>query len=50
MRAANLRSEKLRKVLRPRADGLALSSFGEDTRWIAELQRRCWLTSGDAGR
>ncbi|HEY7675290.1 MAG TPA: hypothetical protein VH867_08735 [Burkholderiales bacterium] len=49
VRAANLRSEKLRKVLRPEGDGcLALGSFGEDTRWIAELLRRCWLSSGDA--
>lgn len=44
--AANLRSEKLRKVLRPGAEGLALGSFGEDTRWIAELLRRCWLSPG----
>jgi hypothetical protein len=44
VRAANLRSEKLRKVLRPDADGLALGSFGEDTRWIAELLARCWLS------
>ena len=43
VRAANLRSEKLRKVLRPDADGLALGSFGEDTRWIAGLLARCWL-------
>jgi len=50
VRAANLRSEKLRQVLRPDAEGLALSSFGEDTRWIAELLRRCWLRSGDAER
>jgi len=47
VRAANLRSEKLRKVLRPDADGLALGSFGEDTRWIAELLRRCWLAPGE---
>jgi hypothetical protein len=46
VRAANLRSEKLRKVLRPDADGLALGSFDEDTRWIAELLRRCWLAPG----
>ena len=43
VRAANLRSEKLRKVLRPEGDGLAFGSFGEDTRWIPELLRRCWL-------
>jgi len=43
VRAANLRSEKLRKVLRPENGGLALGSFGEDARWIPELLRRCWL-------
>jgi len=43
VRAANLRSEKLRKVLRPEDGGLALGSFGEDTRWIPELLARCWL-------
>jgi len=45
VRAANLRSEKLRKVLRPEDGGLALGSFGEDTRWIPELLRRWWLRS-----
>ena len=43
VRSANLRSEKLRKVLRPENGGLALGSFGEDTRWIPELLRRSWL-------
>ena len=43
VRAANLRSEKLRKVLRPENGGLAFGSFGEGTRWIPELLRRCWL-------
>jgi hypothetical protein len=43
VRAANLRSEKLRKVLRPENGGLALDSFGEDARWIPELLRRSWL-------
>jgi hypothetical protein len=43
--AANLRSEKLRQVLRPDNGGLALGSFGEDTRWIPELLRRRWLRS-----
>jgi len=43
VRAANLRSEKLRKVLRPESGGLAFGSFGEGTRWIPELLRRCWL-------
>ena len=44
--AANLRSEKLRKVLQAGADGLAFVSFGEDTRWIPELLWRCWLRIG----
>ena len=43
VRAANLRSEKLRKVLRPEEGGLALGSFAEGTRWIPDLLRRCWL-------
>jgi hypothetical protein len=43
VRAANFRSEVLRKVLRPENGGLGLDSFGDDTRWIAELLRRCWL-------
>lgn len=41
--AANLRSEKLRKVLQPAGDGSAFSSFGEDAKWIAEAMRRLWL-------
>lgn len=44
VRAANLRPEKLRQVLRPDDGGFALGSFGEDTRWIPELVRRCWLS------
>jgi hypothetical protein len=43
VRAANLRSEKLRKVLRPENGGLALDSFGKDAHWIPELLRRSWL-------
>jgi len=43
VRAANLRSEKLRKVLRPKNGGLAFVSFGDDARWIPDLLRRCWL-------
>ena len=43
VRAANLRSEKLRKVLRPESGALAFGSFGEGARWIPELLRRCWL-------
>jgi hypothetical protein len=47
VRAANLRSEKLRKVLRPQNGGLAFGSFGEDARWIPELLRRCWLRAAE---
>jgi len=47
VRPANLRSEVLRKVLRPEDAGLALGSFGEDTRWIPELLQRCWLRPAD---
>jgi hypothetical protein len=43
VRAANLRSEALRKVLRPENGGFAYSAFGENTRWIPDLLRRCWL-------
>jgi hypothetical protein len=43
VRAANLRSEKLRTVLRPDDGRLAFGSFAEDARWIPELLRRCWL-------
>jgi hypothetical protein len=43
VRAANLRSEKLRKVLRAEQGGLAFRSIGEDARWVPELLRRCWL-------
>jgi hypothetical protein len=43
VRAANLRSEKLSKVLRPQDGALGFGSFGEDARWIPELLRRCWL-------
>lgn len=46
VRTANLRSEKLRKVLRPENGGFALGSFGEDERWIPDLLRRWWLRSG----
>jgi hypothetical protein len=40
---ANLRSEKLRKVLEPDAGGSSFSSFGSDTRWIADLIHELWL-------
>ena len=40
---ANLRSEKLRRVLRPEDRGFALDSFGEDTRWIPQVLASCWL-------
>ncbi len=43
--AANLRSEKLRKVLQPAEGGLELGSPGEDTRWIPDLLQRRWLRS-----
>jgi len=43
VRDANLRSEKLRKVLRSEDGGFALDSFGQDLGWIPELLRRCWL-------
>lgn len=43
VRAANLRSEKLRNVLRPENGGLGFRSFGEDARWIPELLWRRWL-------
>jgi len=43
VRAANLRSEKLRTVLRPDDGCLAFESFAEDARWIPEVLRRCWL-------
>jgi hypothetical protein len=43
VRAANLRSDKLRQVMRPADEGFALSSFGEDMRWVPELLWRCWL-------
>jgi hypothetical protein len=42
VRAANLRSEKLRGLLRPEGGGLAFGSFGEGERWIPGLLRRCW--------
>ncbi len=47
VRAANLRSEKLRKVLLPGDGGSGFGSFGEDTRWIVEVLRRCWLRPGE---
>jgi hypothetical protein len=43
VRAANLRMEKLRNVLRPDAGGLGFGSFADDARWIPGLLRRCWL-------
>ena len=45
VRPANLRSEMLRRVLRPEDGGLALSSFGDDFNWIPALLRRHWLRS-----
>jgi len=49
VRAANLRSEKLRTLLSPDNGGLAFASFGEDLRWIPELLRRCWLRDEISG-
>ena len=46
VRSANLRSEKLRKVLRPEDGGLEFGSFGKDERWIPELLRHRWLRPG----
>jgi len=43
VRAANLRSEKLRNVLQAAGGGLAFGSFGEGGLWIPGLLRRCWL-------
>jgi hypothetical protein len=45
---ANLRSEKLRKVLQPDAGGSSFSSFGEDARWIVDLMHDFWLAAGEA--
>jgi hypothetical protein len=44
---ANLRSEKLRKVLQPDAAGSSFSSFGGDTRWIADQVHELWLAGED---
>lgn len=49
VRAANLRSEKLRTVLRPDGGRLAFGSFAEDARWIPEVLRRCWLRTKMSG-
>lgn len=43
VRAANVRSEKLHRLLRPEDGGLAFGSFRESERWIPGLLRRCWL-------
>jgi hypothetical protein len=48
--AANLRSEKLRKVLQPDAGGSSFSSFGAETQWIREIVHRFWLESGGGER
>jgi hypothetical protein len=42
VRGANLRSEKLRRVLQPDGGGLAFRSFGPESLWVPELLRRCW--------
>jgi hypothetical protein len=43
VRAANLRSEKLRKVLQPDAGVLAFDSLGEGASEVPALLRRYWL-------
>ena len=43
VRAANLRSEKLRTVLQREDGGFAFCSFGAESLWVPELLRRCWL-------
>ncbi len=45
---ANLRSEKLRRVLQADAGGgSSFDSFGGDTRWIVELVHDFWLAAGE---
>jgi len=43
VRAANLRSEKLRSVLRPEGGSLVFGSFREHERWVPALLELCWL-------
>ena len=43
VQSANLRSEKLRKVLQSNGGVLAFDSFGEDGAWVPELLSRCWM-------
>jgi hypothetical protein len=40
---ANLRSEKLRKVLQADGDGSSFDSFGADARWIVAAVHTLWL-------
>jgi hypothetical protein len=47
VRAANLRSEKLRKVLQPEGGALAFDSFGEEASWLPALLLRCWLRAAE---
>ena len=44
---ANLRSEKLRRVLQPDAQGSSFDTFGDDTRWIVQLMHDFWLAAGE---
>ncbi|HEY6864963.1 MAG TPA: hypothetical protein VI319_13785 [Burkholderiales bacterium] len=45
---ANLRSEKLRRVLQAEAGGgSSFSTFGADTRWILQLMHDFWLAAGE---
>lgn len=43
VRGANLRSEKLRRVLQRDRGGMGFASFGEESRWVPELLQRWWL-------
>ena len=47
VRPANLRSEKLRKVLQPGGRILAFDSFGEDGLWVPALLQRCWRRAAE---
>jgi len=49
VRAGNLRSDKLRGLMRPQGDLLAFGSFGERERWIPEVLARCWLRARTNG-
>jgi hypothetical protein len=44
---ANLRSEKLRRILQPDANGSSFDAFGDDARWIVQLVHDFWLAAGE---